>query len=73
MKALPSSLSALASLQTLNLDGCIGLTTIPPSYAAMSGLKTLHATHCQRLLGNAEALAVLPATVTVVTESKRGR
>ena len=54
MKALPSALGALHSLQTLNLDGCIGLTTIPPSYASMSGLKTLHVTHCTRLIANAE-------------------
>ena len=70
MKSLPESISELQELQVLKLDGCIGLTTLPQSFSVMTGLKQLHLTHCQKLLSNAEALAILPSSVQIVSEAK---
>ena len=37
----------------------------------MGGLRSVHITHCIKLLNNAEALSVLPPNVTIVKEKKK--
>ena len=39
----------------------------------MGGLRSVHITHCIKLLNNAEALSVLPPNVTIVKEKKKDK
>jgi hypothetical protein len=39
--ALPEGLSALTALQTLNLEGCKGLTGLPQGHSALTSLQML--------------------------------
>lgn len=52
----------------LKLDGCIGLSSFPAAFAEMASLKTVHITHCLKLINSDAALASLPSAVQVVKE-----
>ena len=65
------SLIELHMLHTIKLDGCIGLSALPATFANMASLRTLDVTHCLRLLTlNGDALKMLPSAVNVITERK---
>ena len=73
VRTIPETLCALKQLDTLRLDGCLGLSALPAAITEgkMGALRHLNITHCIRLLQNEQELEKVPKGIEVVKDKER--
>ena len=67
IRRLPEAIGELHELAVVNLEGCIGITSLPVSFSTMACLRTLYVHHTHSL--DEAALKHLPASVQIVRDS----